>query len=892
MSSPRTADEIRAAFLGFFAERGHRVVKSASLVPQNDPTLLFTNAGMVQFKNVFTGQEERDYSRAASSQRCVRAGGKHNDLENVGFTARHHTFFEMLGNFSFGDYFKQDAIAWAWEFVTRTLQLPKERIVVTVFEGGDGVPADEEAEALWRGRGVRPERIFRLGKADNFWQMGDTGPCGPCTEIHVYRGDLKTEAEIDAHARDFFSGRLGDTDDWMEIWNLVFMQFDRSADGTLTPLPKQSVDTGAGLERLASVVQGVPTNYDTDLLRALCECAGELAGKPYPAESSEDTASLRVIADHARATAFLVSDGVMPANEGRGYVLRRIMRRAIRHGKRLGIDRPFFDVVCQRVVELMGEAYPELRENAAFLREVVRNEEEGFRRTLTRGLALLDEEFAALSSTHDRVLRGETVFRLYDTFGFPVDLTRVIANERGFGIDEAGFEREMSAQRERSSFGGSGEAAVGEVYRRIASEVAPTTFLGYGALSGEGRILRLVQEGRDVSRVVAPARVEVVVDRTPFYGESGGQLGDKGTLTASTARGTVQDAQRPVQGIIVHEVDLEGGELTLGEETTLTVDADRRAGLRAHHSATHLLHHVLREVLGDHVKQAGSVVAPDYLRFDYTHFAAPSPEQLREIERRVNRLVVENHPANTDELELEEAKRRGAIAFFGEKYGETVRVLTIGPSVELCGGTHVGRTGDIGFFKISSESAIASGVRRVVAVTGLHALSAIHAEEEVLAGAAAALKCGVREVAQKAEASQGRVRELEKEVDALKKSAAAAKSGDLLSQAADVKGVKVLASRQDGEPKGLRDLADKLRDKMGSGVVALGAADGAKALLLVAVTKDLVGKLPAKALLDDVSAAFGGRGGGKPDLAQAGGDPSKLDAALEAVVRAVEARLG
>ena len=890
----RSADEVRAAFLSFFESRGHAVVPSSSLVPQNDPTLLFTNAGMNQFKDVFTGKEKRPYSRATSSQRCVRAGGKHNDLENVGFTARHHTFFEMLGNFSFGDYFKKDAIAWAWELVTKTLGIAPERLVVTVFGGdtpGEGsVPPDEEAAELWRAQGVRPERIFRLGRRENFWQMGPVGPCGPCTEIHVYRAHLTDPAEIDAHARAFFSGQIPDNDEWMEIWNLVFMQFEQFADGTLKPLPKPSVDTGAGLERLASVVQNVPTNYDTDLLKSLCLHIAGIAKTPYPT-GTQDDASIRVIADHARAVAFLVADGVMPSNEVRGYVLRRIARRAIRHGKRLGIERLFFDDVCAQVVRLMGQAYPELIESAAFIREVVKNEEESFRKTLNRGLTLLDEEFAELERTGGKTISGAAAFKLYDTYGFPLDLTQVIATERGFGVDELGFNDEMEKQRTRSSFGGSGEVAVGDLYKRLASELPATQFLGYEKASATAKVLAIVESGHVIERASAPANLEVIVDRTPFYGESGGQLGDRGTLSGASIKAKVLDVQKPAPNLFVHRVELAEGALAKGDEVTLGIDDRRRRALRANHSATHLLHHALRETLGEHVKQAGSVVAPDYLRFDYAHFAPLTDEQMRDIEAKVNALVRENFEAHTDELAIDDAKKRGAIAFFGEKYGARVRMLTLGPSVELCGGTHVQRSGDIGFFKITSESAIAAGVRRIVAVTGPEAVQAVHAEEEALSNAAAALKTAPMDLPKRAEAAQARIRELEKELDALKKAAAAAKSGDLLSQAEDVKGVKVLATRAPGDAAALRELSDKLRDRMPAGVIALGTEVNGKALLLLSVTKELSKKVPANALLQELNKTLGSRGGGKPDFAQAGGgDVAKLDETLARVKALVEER--
>jgi alanyl-tRNA synthetase len=673
----------------------------------------------------------------------------------------------------------------------------------------------------------------------------------------------------------------------MEIWNLVFMQFERFADGTLTPLPKPSVDTGAGLERMAAAVQGVASNYDTDLLKGLCLFVADLAQKPYPS-NREDTASVRVIADHARATAFLIADGVMPSNEGRGYVLRRIMRRAIRHGKRLGLEKLFFERVCEKVVELMGEAYPELRESAAFIREVVRNEEAGFRKTLNRGLQLLRDEMESLRSKGSKVITGDMVFRLHDTFGFPPDLTRVIAEENGFTAEEP-----IRPPKRAKTDEGIGGAAIADLYKKVAAEVQATQFLGYTEKASKAEVQRILFEGEMVQRVEAPATIEVVFDQTPLYGESGGQLGDKGTIAAEGVRGQVTDVQKPLPGLFVHKVELTQGALVVGDEVTLEIDLGRRTSLRANHSATHLLHLALREVLGDHVKQKGSVVAPDYLRFDYAHFAALTEDQIRAVERRVNQLVRDNYEGHTDELPIEEAKRRGAIAFFDEKYGDRVRVLTIGPSMELCGGTHVSRSGDIGFFKIKEESAIAAGVRRILAVTGPEAVSLVHDEESVLDRAAQLLKASPRDVAQKVEGAQARIKELEKEVDAFKKSAATAKSGDLASQAREIRGVKVLATRTPGvEPKDLRDLADKLRDKLGNGVIALGAEADGKATLLVAVTKELSQKVSARALMDELNKSLGSRGGGKPDLAQAGGgDPARLDETLAQVAGLVEARV-
>lgn len=890
---PRTAAEIRSSFLRFFEERGHRVVRSASLVPANDPTLLFTNAGMVQFKDVFTGREHRDYTRATSSQKCVRAGGKHNDLENVGYTARHHTFFEMLGNFSFGDYFKEDAIVFAWDWVTKELGIPTDRLAVTVFEGTPEIPGDDEAARLWEEKaGVPRDRIHRLGLKDNFWMMGDTGPCGPCSEIHFFQGpDLPCPEE--AAGRKCL-GVACDCDRWMEIWNLVFMQFERDAAGKLSPLPRPSIDTGAGLERVAAVVQGKRSNYDTDLLQNIIAAAGRLAGKDYATAPEEDRVSLRVIADHARATTFLVGDGVMPSNEGRGYVLRRIVRRAVRHGTRLGLDKPFLHEVCRAVIGEMKAAYPDLQENEKFILEVARNEEEGFRRTLNRGLALISEEIERRKEG-ERLLPGEVVFRLYDTFGFPSDLTRIVAAEHGFSIDEHRFQKLLDEQRSRSTFAGSGEAAVGALYFQLRERHGETTFTGY---EGEGleeraRVLAVVKDGQTVESAAAGDEVEVILDRSPFYGESGGQVGDTGALVGPAVDGArgelrieIRDTQKPAGNLLVHKGQIVSGTVHLGEEVRAVVDRERRNAIRANHSATHLLHKALKEVLGDHVKQAGSVVAPDHLRFDYTHFAAPSPEDLERIEERVNRMIRDNAEARTEVLDLDAARASGAVALFGEKYGERVRVVSVHPdSKELCGGTHVFRTGDIGGFFIASESSIAAGVRRIVALTGQGAVKHVQERERELRQAALLLRASPGELPAKVEATQRRVKELEKELDALRKQLATARSGDLLAGAREVNGIKVVATRAEGDAKALRDLADKLRDKLGSGVIALGGEADGKAVLLVAATADVVKKgVKAGDLVREMAKVVGGRGGGKPDLAQAGGpDASKLDQALEAI---------
>jgi alanyl-tRNA synthetase len=901
MKNP-TAAEIREAFLRFFEERGHRRVASSSLVPQNDPTLLFTNAGMVQFKDVFTGREKREYARATSAQKCVRAGGKHNDLENVGFTARHHTFFEMLGNFSFGDYFKKDAIAWAWEFVTSPawLGLPKDRLAATVFDGEGGLPWDAEAYDLWKAQGVAPERIHKLGAKDNFWAMGDTGPCGPCSEIHFFQGnDIPCAEERAGRA---CLGVACDCDRWLEIWNLVFMQFERGADGNLTPLPKPSIDTGAGLERMASVAQGKRSNYDTDLFQSVIRAIERIAGKKYGASGRSETASpargagpeaeqsdvdvsMRVIADHARATTFLVGDGVLPANEGRGYVLRRIMRRAIRHGKRLGLEKPFLADVCAAVIAEMGAAYPEARENRAFIGKVAAQEEESFRRTLDKGLAILEEEMARLARAKESTVPGRVAFQLYDTFGFPMDLTRVIAAERGLAVDEAGFDRHMAEQRARSEWKGSGEQAVTDLHRHIATELGETRFLGYETTRAKAEVKALIANGARAARAKQGDKVELVAEATPFYGESGGQVGDVGTASGPGGRVEVRDTQKPVEGLIVHLGVVESGEIAVGDVVELAVDERRRDLIRSNHSATHLLHFALRERLGEHVKQAGSIVAPDYLRFDFAHFQPLAEEELEAVERRVNELVRENAETDTAVLHLRDARKTGAMMIFGEKYGDVVRVVRMGPSKELCGGTHVRRTGDIAFFKIASEESIAAGVRRIVAYTGPRAVELSQREAQELRRAAGLLRSGAFEVAQKIEGAQRRVKELERALEEASSRIAAAQSGDLAARAKDVGGgAKVLAARVQGDGRSLRELADKLRDRIGKGVVALGAEQDGKAILLVAVTKDLTARVKAGDLVKEGARHVGGAGGGKPELAQAGGpDAAGLEKALAAI---------
>ncbi len=888
--------QVREEFLSFFEKRGHRRVPSSSLVPQNDPTLLFTNAGMVQFKDVFTGREKRDYRRATSAQKCVRAGGKHNDLDNVGFTARHHTFFEMLGNFSFGDYFKREAIAYAWEFVTKTLGLAPDRLATTVFNGERGIPWDEEAYQLWLAQGVPSGRIYKLGYDDNFWAMGDTGPCGPCSEIHFHQGDDLPCLE-EAASRPC-RGVACECDRWLEIWNLVFMQFERKErDAPLVPLPKPSIDTGAGLERMAAVAQGKRSNYDTDLFRPILDQVVELSGRKYGASEADD-ASMRVIADHSRATAFLISDGVQPSNEGRGYVLRRIMRRAIRHGSKLNLNQIFLPRTVGTVIQLMGDAYPELRENRSFVLEVTRFEEESFRRTLDRGLRLIDEEMDRLQRSGQKVLSGDLVFFLHDTHGFPWDLTQVIARERGYDIDQAGYEERMREQRARSEFAGSGEKAISNIYHQLAERLGETEFLGYEGQGheGEGTLRAIVIDGTSEALEAGPGQtVELIFDRTPFYGESGGQVGDTGQATGSGGKTVAEilDTQRPVPTLISHKAKVKRGSLKVGDVFQLAVDGQRREAIRANHSATHLLHKALKLVLGDHVKQAGSVVAPDYLRFDYSHFAAPTSEELERVEDLVNQWIRENAEAKTELMALADAKRSGAVALFGEKYGEQVRVVSVHPdSVELCGGTHVRRTGDIGLFKIVSDSSIASGVRRIVALTGSGALAYVRDLEHEVHKASELLKSSPKELVKRIDAIQKRIRDLERKLEQAAAQSTSVSSKDLLDQAREINGIRVLATRVDpADPKVYRSLADQIRDRLRSGIVAIGGGNDGKALLLVAATPDLVARgINAAALVREMAKEIGGSGGGRADMAQAGGtDPSRIPAALEKLFELVKA---
>ena len=863
-----TSSEIRASFLEFFRKNGHAVVPSSSLVPGNDPTLLFTNAGMVQFKDVFLGKESRPYTRAASAQRCVRAGGKHNDLENVGYTARHHTFFEMLGNFSFGDYFKREAIHFAWNFVTVTLGIPKERLWVTVFK------EDDEAARIWVEEiGVDPTRCTRMGEQSNFWSMGETGPCGPCSEIFY------------DHGPDIAGGPPGtpeeDGDRYVEIWNLVFMQYDRGPDGVLTPLPKPSVDTGMGLERVAAVMQGVHSNYDIDLFKSLIAAAGEITRT-----SDLESPSLRVIADHIRACTFLIIDGVVPSNEGRGYVLRRIIRRAIRHGYKLGQTQPFFHKLVSTLVSEMGSYYTELVEGEARVAEVLAQEETRFAETLTTGMALLDAETAKLEST---VIPGDIVFRLYDTYGFPLDLTADVARERGLTIDQAGYDAAMEAQKDRakaaSKFGGH--------LRDSIKLSGKTAFSGYDHLTGAGRVTTLIFDGAVVDVLRPGQEGQVVLDETPFYAEGGGQMGDTGSLVGASARFTVRDTQK-IGSSFAHVGVLEAGELRIGDAVQAKVDGDRRQAIALNHSATHLLHAALRQVLGKHVQQKGSLVAPDRLRFDFSHTQAVSPAELRRIEELVNVAIRRNDAADIRIMSLDDAVASGAMSLFGEKYESDVRVLAFGDfSKELCGGTHVERTGDIGFFKIIGESGVAAGVRRIEAVTGQAAYEWVARVDQVLRDVASMLRGSREDVDEKVRELVERSKRLEKDVQQLKSKLATNLGGDVSAQARAVGGVKVLAVQIEGaDAKGLRDSVDQLKQKLGSSVVVLATIQDGKVVLVAGVSADLVTQLKAGDIAGAVAAQVGGRGGGRADFAQAGGtEPDKLGAALASVETFVRNRL-
>jgi alanyl-tRNA synthetase len=871
-----TGSEIRESFLKFFEGKGHTRVASSSLVPKDDPTLLFTNSGMVQFKNCFLGLEDRGYRRATSSQKSVRAGGKHNDLENVGVTARHHTFFEMLGNFSFGDYFKKEAIAWAWEYLTQVVGLPKERLWITIYKD------DDEAFRIWHDEMKVPaERIVRMGEKSNFWMMGETGPCGPCSEILFDQGvgtgcgkpTCNVECECDRH---------------LEIWNLVFTQFDRDVAGKLTPLPKPNIDTGMGLERLAAVIQGVTSNYDSDIFTGIIRFIAKISDRAY-GKNEDDSISIRVIADHARSVAFLIGDGILPSNEGRGYVLRRILRRAARHGKLLGMNRPFLHEVAGVVIDQMKDAYPDLVDRASFVRKVILNEEERFIDTLDSGLRILQEEVAALKGAGGQVIPGEIVFKLYDTFGFPTDLTADIVKKDGLSLDMEGFERAMAGQREkaRESWKGSGEEAISEIYHRLSVEGIATEFVGYG-YTGEvvgSQVAAILKNGRVVEEIGEGDEAEVIVARTPFYGETGGQVGDTGVImNDSPAVFNVTDTKRPLDTLITHVGRLTSGKLRKGDTVGLQVFDEERRATEANHSGTHLLQAALKKVLGDHVKQSGSFVNAERLRFDFTHFSRIDEEEMVRIEDEANRMIRANCPVETKILPLAEAMKTGATAVFDERYGETVRVVGMGEfSRELCGGTHVTRTGDIGLLKVVHESAVAAGVRRIEAVTGRGAVAHVRRMEVELRKSASLLKTGPLETAERTEKLLRHERELEKEIEALQGKLAARDSGDLMDRVRTIKGIEVLATVVEApDVKTLRDFGDKLRDRLQSGVILLGSRADGKAMLLCLVSKDLTERFNAGKIIQTIAPIVGGKGGGRPDMAQAGGPkPENLEQAIE-----------
>lgn len=878
----KTATQLRTEFLKYFEKNGHQIVESSSLVPHNDPTLLFTNAGMNQFKDVFLGSDPRSYKRAVTSQKCVRAGGKHNDLENVGYTARHHTFFEMLGNFSFGDYFKKDAIHFAWEFITKTIGLDKNVLYVTVYKD------DDEAAEIWhKQEGVPRERIFRFGEKDNFWAMGDTGPCGPCSEIFVDRGVKYSNGDPNETV-----GSEGDR--FMEIWNLVFMQFNRDKSGNLTPLPKPSIDTGMGLERLTSVVQSVDTNYDTDLFQSLISDIAKLAKVTY-GKTKETDVSLRVIADHARATNFLIADGVLPSNEGRGYVLRRIMRRAIRHGRNLGFRDPFFYKVSESLIKLMGSAYPEIKDKREFLETSIKLEEERFLTTLENGLKVLEDSMG--SSSKNKKIAGETAFKLYDTFGFPLDLTQVIAREKGFAVDEEGFNKSMEAQRERSreNWKGSGEQAVDKIYKELHQKGLKTTFTGYTSLEGQGKILAIIEEEKLVDRS-STGSFEIVVDTTPFYAESGGQVGDHGEVRVGSAqspefKARAIDVQKPMGDLIVIRVDMAQGSLKVGATVTQLTDVKKRKLTAKNHTATHLLHHALRKYLGNHVKQAGSLVTPDLLRFDFNHTKPLTEDEIKKIENEINEKIFLQQSVSKEEMDKDKAMAKGAIAFFGDKYGAKVRVVSVGESVEFCGGTHVDNTSDIQSFKILNENGIAAGVRRITAITGPAVVEQLREKDALIDRLMQMMKASASdELPNKIEKLQAAEKELRKSLEAQSRKSMAGDVDSWIQSATKTNTgsfIKAIVEVNEGDApaKVLRDLADLIRSKVNKSVIALAAKDKSKNVssLLVAVTKDLSAQVHAGDIVKKVAPILEGTGGGKPDLAQAGGKNYKFDEVFQAI---------
>jgi len=872
-----TGNEIRRKFLEYFEKYDHQVVRSSSLVPADDPTLLFTNAGMVQFKRCFLGEEKRGYFRAATSQKCVRAGGKHNDLENVGYTARHHTFFEMLGNFSFGDYFKEKAIDFGWDLLTNGYGLPEDKLWVSIYLD------DDEAHELWhKNIGVPEEKILRFGEEDNFWAMGDIGPCGPCSEIHMDRGEQYGCERPDC-------GVGCECDRYLEIWNLVFMQFNREASGKMDPLPKPSIDTGMGLERLITLVQDVPTNYDIDLIRPIMEKVEDLA-ETQLGQLWEADVAMKVIADHSRAAAFLIGDGILPSNEGRGYVLRRTMRRAIRYGRNIGLTKPFLHKTAEVVFDIMKPEYPDLTDAKAYITNVIQNEEVRFSETLDHGLRILNDGLADLKAKGQTRVPGDLIFKLYDTFGFPVDIVQDVVRDEMLDLDMEGYEQAMEAQRAKSK-SVTAFTEISEAYKNLSSEGVMPEFVGYGATTGESKVILLVQDGQEVPEATGGQTVEVVTEITPFYGEAGGQVGDTGKISASNLELLVTDTIKDPTGITIHKGEVVSGSIKKEQNVTLTVDNSARNSTECSHTATHLLHFALRKVLGDHVKQSGSLVAPDRFRFDFAHFAQTTPEELAEIETIVNRRIRANIPVETVEMDAEEAFKTDATALFEEKYGDRVRMVSLEDfSKELCGGTHTGATGNIGLFKIIEESSVAAGIRRIEALTGAAALSHVQNTEKIMDDTARLLKERSEAVPERIEKILANQKSLEKEIDSLKVKIASEAVDDIEADVKTVNGVKVVAKKVGvDQPAALRDLADRFKDKLKSGIVVLGSPAGDKALLIAVVTKDLTDRFHAGEIVKQVAAVVGGGGGGRPDMAQAGGTlPEKLDAALEKALEVIK----
>ena len=872
-----TGNEIRSQFLNYFEKHHHRVVRSSSLVPQDDPTLLFINAGMVQFKRVFLGEDKRDYVRATTSQKCVRAGGKHNDLENVGYTARHHTFFEMLGNFSFGDYFKEGAIEFAWDLLTNGYGLPEDKLYGSIYLD------DDEAYDLWRKNiGLPDERIVRFGEEDNFWSMGDTGPCGPCSEILIDRGEQYGCGKPDC--------AVGcECDRYLEIWNLVFMQFNRDASGQMTPLPKPSIDTGMGLERIVSLIQDVPTNFDTDLIQPIIRETENLAEKRFGESGSTDVA-MKVIADHSRAAAFLIGDGILPSNEGRGYVLRRILRRALRYGRNIGLNRPFLHKTAGVVFDIMQPAYPELSEASAFITNIIENEEVRFLETLDSGLKLLNDSLSEIKAKGETQVPGDVIFKLYDTFGFPVDIVRDVVRDENMRLDMEGFDNAMAQQRDRSRSVAT-FATISDAYKKLSAAGFKPEFRGYQMLTCESKVTLIVADGAEISEATAGQSIELLTAETPFYAEAGGQVGDTGKITHKNFEMEVVDTIKDPTGLVIHKGNIISGKVKKGNKVTLVVDGAKRAATALNHTATHILHAVLREVLGEHVKQAGSLVAPDRLRFDFTHFSQIDPETVTDIEIRVNRRIRANVATQTQEMEAETAFKSGATALFEEKYGDQVRVVSLADfSKELCGGTHTGKTGDIGLFKIVSESSIASGVRRIEALTGEAALAYVQKTTRLLEDTAHLVKEKPDAVTSKVEKILGDFKALEKEVDRLKAKVVSDSAEVGAAAVKSVNNTKVLIQKVSVDnPAALRDLADRLKEKLKSGIVVLGSINGPKAFLIVGVTKDLTERFHAGNVIKQIASTVGGSGGGRPDMAQAGGTkPEKLDAALEEAYKVIE----